>query len=135
MYVDLYDVFAEQLTALGFANVGTAVGEQPALPSVQPFLSEDKEVTKENVVIREVVYILKVTVGHNETPKAAQTEMLGLLDTIRDGFAGWRPENLEGIQGSIAVPSIQLSDFKDHGNLEYLVFLRLRVIPRTFKRI
>ncbi len=134
MYSDIYDIITERLTALGLLNVGTALGDQPPLPATQPFLSEDKEVSLKPVVIRELTYMIKVTVGNNETAGAAQTEMLELLDLIRDGFAGWRPENLVGIQRSFSVPSVRISDFKDHGSLEYLVFLRLRVNPKSFIR-
>lgn len=134
MYSDIYDVIGERLTELGLENVDTALGDQPPLPAVQPFFSEDKELAKKPVVIRGLTYMVKVTVGHNETPKAAQTEMLGLLDTIRDGFADWRPDDLVGVQGSFSVLSVQIADFKDHGRLEYLVFLRLRVNPKSFKR-
>jgi len=134
MYTDLYEVITDRLTALGFANVDTALGDEPPLPAVQAYLAEDKEVKHDTTVIRELTYTVKVTVGHNETGGSAQQEILAMLDTHRDGFAGWRPPDLVGIQGSFSVPSIRIEDFKDHGSTVYLVFLRLRVIPGTFNR-
>ncbi len=134
MYVDFLEIISERLGGIGLPNVATAIGDQPPLPAAQPFLSEDKEITKETIVVRELTWIVKVTVGHNEANGQAEAQMMGLLDSIRNGFAGWRPDGLVGVQRSFSVPSVRISDFKDHGSLEYHVFLRLRVNPQSFKR-
>lgn len=134
MYADIYSVIVARLAALSVSNVDTALGDPPALPAVQPYLVQDKEIATKPTVIRELVYGVKVTVGHNDTGGAAQLEMLALLDTIRDGFAGWRPDDCVGIQGAFSVPDVRIEDFKDHGSTVYLVVLKLRVSPQTFNR-
>ncbi|HEB51574.1 MAG TPA: hypothetical protein ENI89_13285 [Desulfobulbus sp.] len=134
MYTDLFDVITDRLADLGVANVGTALGGEQPLPSVQPYLAEDKEQQTGTTVFREIVFAVKVTVGHNDNELAAQAEMLGLLDTVRDGFHGWRPPDCVGIQRGFRVPAVRLEEFRSGGSTVYLVLLQVRVIPETFKR-
>jgi len=132
MYHDLYTVITDRLTALGLNNVATGIGDVPPLPACQVWLGEDKFITDAPAVIRELTWALQVTVGHNDTDGAAQLQMHGYLDTIRDGFSDWRPGDCVGLQGAFSVPTLRIESYKDHGSTVYLAALLIRVFPQSF---
>lgn len=135
MYRELYDVVVARLTALNLPNIDTALGPQPPLPAVQPYLVEDRELRKSQPIFRDVFYGIKVTVGHNETTGGAAKEMMDLLDTIRSGFDGFELDNWIGVKEPFSVVSSKIEGFTDHGSLIYVVLLRVQIIPETFRVI
>jgi len=133
MYSEVFTIITDRMAAIGLANVDTALGDEPPLPAVQVYLAKDNEVKTQTIVIRELLWGVKVTVGHNNTDGAAQAEMLTILDTIRDGFAGWLPTSCVGIQDGFRVQVVAVEDYKDHGSTVYTAVLAVRVVPDTFK--
>jgi len=134
MYAELYQAIEDRLTGLGLANVSPALGGDPPLPACQPYFIGDKAAQVNTTKFRELIFGVKVTVGHFEQPGAAQNEAMTLLDTIRAGCDKWQPENIHGLQGPVRVRDIRIEDFRDHGSTVYLVLLAVRVIPAVFQK-
>ncbi len=132
MYQELYDAMAARLLALGFANVGSALAAPPPLPAAQLYLHDDKEVTEDPQTFRELHWVVQLSVGSDRDGDAKVEDLHQYLDTIRDGFAGWRPAGSVGIVEPCRVSRIALAGHKDHGPTEYILSLVWRVIPAAF---
>ncbi len=131
MYQGLYTMITAKLAALGFANIGSSLDDQPPLPAVQVYMHEDKEVTQRPGAHREVTYIVQLTMGPDANDDAQVSDLHNAMDTIRDGFAGWRTETV-GITEPVSVPKITIAAHKGHGATQYMIFIVFRVIPATF---
>jgi hypothetical protein len=135
MFNDIETIIHNRLTSLAlFATVGTALrDEDPKRPSALTWLAEDKEVTDAPKPLREVSFVVKVSVNSNATIGGSAITMNTLLDSIRTVFTGWMPGNVVGIQKGFRVPMIKITEFTDHGPTEYLVQLTVRVWPDAFR--
>jgi hypothetical protein len=135
MFNEIETIIHNRLISLSlFATIGTALRcEDPKRPSVLTWLAEDKEVTDAPKPLREVSFVAKVAVNHNDVVGGAALSMNTLLDAVRTVFAGWMPDNVVGIQKGFRVPLVKITEFTDHGPTEYLVQLTVRVWPDAFR--
>ena len=131
----IYTAITARLAGLGFSSVATALTDDlPKLPAARVWLALDEAIEAQPVVVRQLTWQVQIIVGHDATGGAAMAEVHELIDAVRGAFAGWQPTSLAGIQNrSVKVPKIELLGFQDHGNVEYLAQVVMRVIPDTIK--
>lgn len=114
-------------------TVGTALRDkQPKRPDALVWLAEDKDVGGNPTVLRELVWMVKLSVDHEKVDGLAQTKMHEILNDARIAFAGWRPAGVVGIRGAMQVGTIRISDHKELGPTEYLMQIIHRVFPKNF---
>lgn len=133
MLTTIYTVIENRLLELGLANVGPVFGPDLPLPSARPYLGEEKRLDPEPSKVRQLNWVVEVRVGHNPSVGSAQTTMLGLLDTIRNGFERWKPDRDEAVLRSwFRVTGAKATEYSDHGDMVYQVFLTCNAAPENF---
>lgn len=133
MLSTIYTAIINQLNGLGFTEVGPALQDgQPKTPAARVWLALDEAVEAHPSVVRQLTWHVQIIVGHDATVGGAVTDIHSLIDAVRGAFAGWQPTTIAGIQNrSVKVPKIEILNFQDHGNTEYIAQLVMRVIPAT----
>ena len=135
MYLEIYRIIEARVSELGPWHVAPALGDEPPYPAVQPYLHNDEDKRTGTTRFRELKWAIKITVAHDETPGAAQEQMMGILDALRDGFDQWVPDGYTGIQTGFHVDTVRIEGYRDHGETIYLMILSLRVIPQAFGQL
>lgn len=126
------DRFVSEVTEL--ETVGTALRDkQPKRPDALVWLAEDKDVGADPGVLRELVWMVKISVDHDARDGEAQKLMHSILNKARNAFTGWKPAGVVGIRDVMHVPSVRISDHKEKGPTEYLMQISHRVFPKNFK--
>lgn len=136
MIDDLFDVISERAVALAvLGSVNPALSDRArVLPAADVWLAEDRMVADQPAEIRELVFVLRLEVAHQAAAGALQRQMHRLIDALRAGFVGWRPDDCRGIQGRFSLPLVKIQSYQDHGPAVYLVSLAVRVFPAAFAR-
>ncbi len=133
MYQQMYEMITARLQEIGFTHVGSALAAPPPLSAVQVYLDEDKEITQTPQPHRQLTWVAVLTTGAGADGDADLPFLHANLDRLRQGFAGWNPEQA-GITEPCMVPKITLAGHADHKETRYGALLVFRVIPTTFNK-
>lgn len=132
MYTAIYTIITDRLRELGFENVGTGFGRTPPLPAVQVWLGEDKLIEAQPVEWRDQLWVVQLTIAHDEVTGRAQQKAHDLVNTLRAGFYRWKPQDTRGFGGPFSVDQLKIEDYKEGGSIVYLAALSVRVYPGKF---